>query len=62
LIKCIGTWTVPFDHYLDIVFPGDLGQLAQDFQFNELRFVTGVIDRTWTQAIAKAEADIIRIS
>ena len=48
-----------FDHYLNVVFPGDLGQLAQGFQFNELRFVIGIVDRTRAQAIAKAEADIV---
>jgi len=35
-----------FDHYLAIVFPGDLGQLAQGFEFGKLRFVICVGNRS----------------
>jgi len=31
-----------FDHDLDIMLPGDLGQLAQRLQLSELRLVIGV--------------------
>ncbi|MNI61193.1 hypothetical protein D3C73_1164490 [compost metagenome] len=48
-----------FDHALHVVFPGNLGQLAEGFQFAELRFVVGVGNRARTQAIAQREADVV---
>ena len=44
-----------FDHGLDVVLPGNLGQLAQGFQLAELRFVVRIGNRTGTQAVAQAE-------
>ncbi len=34
----------PFYHHLHIVFPCNLGQLAQRLQFAQLRFVVGIVD------------------
>jgi hypothetical protein len=47
------------DHHLHVVLPGDLGQLAQGFQFAQLRLVVGVVDRTRAQAVAEAEGDVV---
>ena len=44
-----------FDHGLNLVLPGNGGQLAQGFQLAELRFVVGVGKRAGTQAVAQAE-------
>ena len=44
-----------FDHHLHIMFPGDLGQLAQRFEFGKLRFVVGIGDRAGPQAVTQAE-------
>jgi hypothetical protein len=43
-----------FDHHLNVVLPGDLGQFAEGLQFAELGFVVGVVDRAGTQAVAEA--------
>ena len=48
-----------FDHDLDVVFPGDLGQLAQGFQLGELRLVVGVGLTARTQPVAQREADVV---
>ena len=52
---CPGT----FDHHLHVVFPGFFGQLAENFQFRELRFVAGVGQAAGTQAIAERKADVV---
>ena len=39
-----GNMPRPLDHHLHIIFPGYFRQLAQRFQFRELRFVAGVGD------------------
>src|SRR5438034_11792326 len=49
----------PFDHYLAIVFPGNLRQLAQRVQFGKLRFVVGIGDRAGPQTIAKRKRNIV---
>ncbi len=43
----------PFDHHLDIMLPGDLGQLAKGFQLAELRFVVGIGDAAGAQTVAQ---------
>jgi hypothetical protein len=43
------------DHHLDVVLPGDLGELAQRLELGELRFVVGVGDAAGSQAVAEAE-------
>ena len=48
-----------FNHGLHIVFPRDLGQLAQGAQFGKLRFVVGIVVATRTQAIAQAKAHVV---
>ena len=45
-----------FDHHLAALLPGDLRQLAERFQFGELRAVVGVRDRAGAQAVAEREA------
>ena len=49
----------PFNHHLNIIFPGDFGQLAQGTQLGELGFVIGILNRTRTQAIAQRQRDVI---
>ena len=34
-----------FDHHLNVVLPGDLGELAKSFQLAELGFVIGIGNR-----------------
>ena len=46
-----------FDHDLDVVFPGDLRQFTERFEFGELGFVVRVRDCTGTKAVTEAEAD-----
>ena len=48
-----------FDHHLHVVLPGLLRQLAQHFQFGELRFVAGVGEAAGTQAVAERKADVV---
>ena len=48
-----------FDHALHVMLPGDLGQLAEGFQFAELRSIVGVGDGARTQAVAQREADVV---
>ena len=43
----------PFDHHLHIVFPGDLGQLAQCLQLAQLGFVIGIPNRAGAQAVTQ---------
>ena len=50
-------WT--FDHHLDVMLPGDLGQFAQRFEFGKLRFIVGIGDRAGSQAVAQAEGHVI---
>src|SRR3546814_5355037 len=47
------------DLHLDVLVPGDLGQLAQRLQLGELRGVVGVGDGAGTQAVAQREADVV---
>src|SRR5207248_6034577 len=47
-----------FVHYLDVLFPGALGQLALRVEFGELRFVVRIRDTAWPQAIANRKADV----
>ena len=46
-------------HHLDVVLPGDLGQLALRLQLGELRLVVGVGDRARPQAVAERERDVV---
>src|SRR6266404_3331454 len=55
-----GYMTRTFDHYLTVVFPGDLCQLAECFQFSKLRFVIRVGNRAGTQAVAQAKRNVVR--
>src|SRR5476651_986963 len=48
-----------FDHDLAALLPGDLRELAERFQFGELRAVIGVGDRAGTQAVAQRKGDVI---
>ena len=48
-----------FDHHLDVVLPGLLGEFAEDLQFGELRFVAGVGDAAGTQAVAKRKTHVV---
>ncbi len=49
-----------FNHYLNIIFPGNTGQFTQGTQFGKLRFIVGILNRTRTQAIAQRQGDIVR--
>ena len=48
-----------FDHHLDIVLPGNLGELTQGFQLAKLGFIVGIGDGTGTQSVAKAEGYVV---
>ena len=48
-----------FDHHLHVMLPRDLGQLAQGFQFTQLRLVVGVVDRAWPQAVTERERHVV---
>ena len=48
-----------FDHHLNVVLPGFLGQFAQHFEFGELRFVAGVGDRAGPQAVAERKTYVV---
>ena len=48
-----------FDHDLDVMLPGNLGQLAQGRKLGELGFVVGVGDGAGAQAVAEAEGDVV---
>ncbi|KGD50920.1 hypothetical protein DP43_4898 [Burkholderia pseudomallei] len=50
-----------FDHHLHVVLPRDLRELAERFQFAELRFVVRVVDRAGAQAVAEREAHVVRL-
>ena len=52
-------WPGTFDHHLNIVSPGLPGQLAQRFQFGELRRVAGIGHAARPQSVAQREADIV---
>ena len=47
------------DHDLDVVAPGDLGQLAQGGQLGQLGLVVGVGDRARTQPVAERESHVV---
>ena len=49
----------PFIHDLDAVVPGDARQFALRLELGELRFVVGISDRTWTQAVAERERHVV---
>src|SRR6266487_2886775 len=48
-----------FVHYLHVLFPGALGQLALCVKLGELRFVVRVGDRTRPQAVADRKTHVI---
>ncbi len=48
-----------FDHDLAVSGPGALREFAQRFEFGELRFVVGVGDAAWAEAVAEAEAHVV---
>ena len=50
-----------FDHDLDVVLPGDLGQFAQRFKLGELGFIVGIGDRARPQAVAETERDVVSL-
>ncbi len=47
------------DHHLDVVAPGDLGELPQRRQLGELGLVVGVGDRPGTQAVTQGEGHVV---
>ncbi len=47
------------DHHLDVVLPGDLGELAQRPELGKLRLVVGVRDRARAQAVAERERHVV---
>ena len=49
----------PFDHYLNIVLPGNLGELTQGFELAELGFVVGIGNGAGTQAVTETESHVI---
>ena len=49
----------PLNHHLHIVFPCDLGQLAQCLQFAQLCLVIGVPHRAGAQAVAQRKRHVI---
>ena len=49
----------PFDHHLDVVFPGDFGEFAEGFQFGELGGVVGVGDGAGAQPVAEGEGHVV---
>ena len=49
----------PFDHHLASIFPRDLRQFAEGFEFAQLRFVVGVGDAAGTQAVAQREGNVV---
>ncbi len=58
-ILCIGTWPETFDEHLYIVFPGYFGELTEHIEFEELRAVIGIVDRTRTQTVAKRNCYVV---
>ena len=54
-----GTWPGPSTMTWQPRVPGALGQLAERAQFGELGVVGGVGKAAGTQAVAKAEGDIV---
>ncbi|KAG1535673.1 hypothetical protein G6F50_015245 [Rhizopus delemar] len=48
-----------FDHGLHVVPPGNLRQLAQRFQFAELRCIVGIGDAARAQAVAQREGHVV---
>jgi hypothetical protein len=50
-----------FDHHLDVVLPGDLGELAEGGELGELGFVIGVGDGAGAEAVAEGEGDVVRL-
>ena len=54
-----GYVTGAFDNYLYVVFPCNLCQFAENFQFAELSFIIGVCDAAGAQTISEGEGDIV---
>ena len=48
-----------FDHDLDVVPPGDLGQFAQRLQFGKLRLIVGVGNGARAQPVAQTERHVV---
>ena len=48
-----------FDHNLDIVAPGNLGEFTQGVQLGELRFIVGIGNGAWAQSIAQTERHVV---
>ena len=48
-----------FDHHLAIMFPGDLGEFAQGFEFGKLGAIVRVRNGAGAQAVTQREAHII---
>src|SRR5579872_2328473 len=49
----------PLDHYLNVIFPSSLGQLAKRLQFGELGRVTGIGKRSRTQPVTQGETHVV---
>src|SRR6185369_9897966 len=49
-----------FVHYLHMMRPRALGELALRIQFSELRLIICVSNTAWPQAVANGKADVIR--
>ena len=43
----------PLDHDLDVVLPGDLGQLTKRLELRELGLVVGIGDRAGAEAVTQ---------
>src|SRR4029077_6484472 len=48
-----------FDHRLHVIFPGFFGELTEDFQFGELRFVTGVGEAAGAESVTERKTDVM---
>ena len=51
------TWAL--NHHLHVILPGALAQLTDGLQLCKLRWVVGVGDGAWPQAVAKREGNIV---
>ena len=49
------------DHHLNVMPPGDLGQLAERLQLAKLGFVVGIVDGAGAQAVAEAESNVVSL-
>src|SRR5580704_12964003 len=48
-----------FDHDLDVFFPGFFGELAEDFELGELRFVAGIGNAAGAKTVSERKADVV---